>query len=153
MKSEIGAIIEIPTSKGLAYAQVSHVNADFGHLLRVFQETFTERPLSFRELVNSSPQFLCFYPLRAGLRANLVSILGTEDVPEFAKKFPLFRDYTGVDLKTGKAGPWWFWDGEQEWMVGEITAAQREMPMRSILSHTLMVERIESGWTAKLDPL
>ncbi len=78
-------------------------------------------------------------------------IIGNFPIPEFAKKFPLFR--TGViDPATGKVKVWWLWDGEKEWRVNDITLEQRKLPLRGIWNNTLLIERIEQGWLPSNDP-
>jgi YD repeat-containing protein len=41
--------------------------------------------------------------------------------------------------------------GEKEWKVGDITAEQRKLPLRGIWNDTLLVERIEAGWSPSND--
>ena len=57
-----------------------------------------------------------------------------------------------IDPSTRKVKVWWLWDGEKEWRVGEITAEQRGLPIRGVWNDTLLIERIESGWTPETDP-
>ena len=80
----------------------------------------------------------------------IVSIAGNVGVPDALKPFPIFRD--GVaDPRTGKVANWWFWDGEKEWRVGDLTHEQRLMPIRGVWNDTLLIERIETGWTPESD--
>ena len=46
---QIGDIIEIPTTKGLAYAQYTHQHPTHGGLIRVFDVLFENRPGNFTE--------------------------------------------------------------------------------------------------------
>jgi hypothetical protein len=55
------------------------------------------------------------------------------------------------DPKTKKVAVWWFWE-EKEWKVGELTSEQRKMPIRGIWNDTMLVHRIEIGWTPATDP-
>ena len=57
-----------------------------------------------------------------------------------------------VDPQTGKVAIWWLWDGEKEWRVGSLDAKQRKLPIRSVWNDTMLIERIDAGWTAESDP-
>jgi hypothetical protein len=57
-----------------------------------------------------------------------------------------------IDPSTGKVKVWWLWDGEREWQVGELTEEQRGLSFREVWNDTLLIERIESGWTPETDP-
>lgn len=150
-KIQIGDVIEIPTKKGLAYAQYSHNNDLCGELLRILPGFFDERPKKLEEVVSQSEIFSTFFPLRVAIKRNIFEVVTNLPVPDFAKKFPLFRS-GGVDPLTGKVRTWWLWDGEQEWKVGDITQEQRKLSLREIWNDTLLIEKIESGWTPFNDP-
>ncbi len=150
-KPKIGDIIEITTAKGLAYAQLSHFHPRYNALLRILPGFFSKRPSDFLTLVNQPEKFVNFFPLQAALNQGIFEIVGNQPVPDTAESFPLFR--TGiVDPVTGKVRVWWFWDGEKEWKVGDISEEQRNLPLRGIWNDTLLIERIESGWTPSTDP-
>lgn len=148
---KIGDIVEIPTTRGLAYAQFNLRHSEFGALLRVLPGFFTPRPGNFFQLVQQPEIFVTFFPLQAAVNRQIFEIVGNLPVPDFAKSFPLFRS-GAVDPATGKVKVWWFWDGEKEWRVGDITTEQRKLPLRGIWNDTLLIERIESGWTPSNDP-
>lgn len=63
-KLKLGDVIEIRTSKGLAYAQYTHEHERYGSLIRVFGQTFMSTPGNdaLANFVKGSPQFLCFFP-------------------------------------------------------------------------------------------
>jgi hypothetical protein len=147
----IGDIIEIPTARGLSYAQLSHNHARYGALIRVLPGFSQSRPNHFAELVGRKEAFVTFFPLQAALNQGVFEVVGNCTVPDSAKAFPLFR--TGVeDTVTRKVKVWWLWDGEKEWKVGDITAEQRKLSLRGIWNDTLLIERIEAGWTPSNDP-
>lgn len=148
---KIGDVIEIKTKIGLSYAQYAHKHKQYGALLRVFSDSYGSRPEGFAELVKSSPAFVCFFPLNAAVDQGIVSVVGNIDLPVEARAFPTFRAGV-VDPATRKVSVWWLWDGEKEWRVGELTAEQRRLPIRGVWNDTLLVERLESGWTPETDP-
>ncbi len=46
---------------------------------------------------------------------------------------------------------WWLWDGEKSWKVGEISPAQRKLPIKEVMNDTMLIELIEDGWTPETD--
>lgn len=150
-KAKIGDIVEIKTAKGLVYAQFAQKHKQYGALLRVFGDFYNVRPNSFAGLVTNKPTFICFFPLNAALDRGIVSIVGNVALPPEAQSFPVFRAGV-IDPSTRKVGVWWLWDGEKEWRVGELNAEQRKFPIRGVWNDTLLIERIESGWTSETDP-
>lgn len=147
---KVGDIIEIRTSSGFAYAQYVLKNKLYGALLRVFSKVYPSRPKSFLKIVEHPPTFQCFFPLSAALKTGVVDIAGNAPLPEEAKVFPIFRSGM-VDPVTRKVQTWWLWDGEKEWRVGELSPEQRRLPIRGVWNDTLLVERIEEGWTPESD--
>ncbi|GGY20444.1 hypothetical protein [Paludibacterium paludis] len=150
-KLKIGDIVEIKTGKGLTYAQYTHKHKQYGALLRVFGNFYCARPGDFAELVKNRPAFICFFPLSAAVDQGIVSIVDNVAVQSEAQAFPTFRAGV-IDPSTRKVGVWWLWDGEKEWRAGELTAEQRKFPIRGVWNDTLLIERIESGWTPETDP-
>lgn len=147
---QINDIVEIPTAKGLRYAQFSHRHPRYGALLRILPGSFESRPSDFSELVRQPESFVTFFPIQSAVSRNIVQVVASYPVPSFAKPFPLFR--CGVIVpETGKVKEWWFWDGEKEWKVGNLTTEQRKLPLRGIWNDTLLVERLETGWTPESD--
>jgi hypothetical protein len=150
-RPKFGDIVEIQTSKGSAYAQYTHQHPTHGGLIRVFDEVFESRPDSFAGLVDQPVRFSAFLPVAAAVKRGLFKVVANERIALQHRSFPVFRN--GIaDPKTKKVAVWWFWDGEREWKVGELTPEQREMPIASVWNDTLLIERIESGWTPANDP-
>lgn len=150
-KIKLGDVVEIVTSKGLVYAQYTHRHKQYGALLRVFEDFYETRPRNFTKLVESKPLFMCFFPLGAAVDRGIFSIVDNVAVPLAAQQFPTFRAGV-IDPSTRKVGAWWLWNGEDEWRVGELTAEQRKFPIRGVWNDTLLIERVESGWTPETDP-
>ena len=151
-KARIGDIVEIPTCKGLAYAQFSHYHAlkpnNWGALLRVLHGTFARRPGFLAELAAGKEAFCTFFPLQASINRKLVTIVGHEELPVHAQAFPVFR--SGVpNPATGKVEVWWPWDGVEECKVGKLTSEQLDLPLLQIPSYPMLVDWIETGWTPR----
>jgi len=150
VRPKFGDIIEIKTSKGLAYALYTHRNKQYGALLRVFGHILPSRPSHFDTLVSGRPQFETFFPLGAAVHRGIVSVVGSVPIPPQFQAFPIFRSGS-ADPITKKVKTWWLWDGEKEWLVGNITDEQRKLPIRGVWNDTLLRERIDTGWTAEND--
>ena len=150
-KIQIGDVVEIPTTKGLTYAQYSHNNELCGELLRILPGLFNKRPVNLEEVVSQTEIFSIFFPLRVAIKRKIFEVATNLPVPHFAIKFPLFR-CGAVDPTSGKVRTWWLWDGEREWKVGDITQEQRKLSLREIWNDTLLIEKIESGWNPSNDP-
>ncbi len=57
-KVRIGDVIEIPTAKGLVYAQFSHNHVRYGMLLRILPGFFEARPEDLNKAVNYPESFV-----------------------------------------------------------------------------------------------
>lgn len=150
-KLNLGDVAEIKTAKGLAYALYTHKHKQYGALIRVLDGLHLSRPDDLSGLNKSSVLFSCFFPLSAAVDRSIVSIVGNVGIPNSLLTFPTFRA-GAVDPKTQKAASWWLWDGEKEWRIGDLNQEQRKLPIRGVWNDTLLVDRIESGWTPETDP-
>lgn len=149
-KIQIGDIIEITTKGGLAYAQLTHNHPRYSSLIRILPGYFETTPDDLSHLVREPSVFVTFFPLQGALNRGIFKIVGNHPVPRSAMEFPVFR--TGViNPATGKVDVWWLWDGKEERMVGTISTEQRQLPIRGICNDTLLIERIENGWTPMND--
>lgn len=146
-----GDVVEIQTRAGLAYVQYTHEHETFGALVRVLPGFHRSRPSDFGPTVRQKERFTVFFPLQAAISRGIVQIAGHEDVPDHARDFPLFRAAGNVDFRTGRVLDWWLWDGEREWRVGQLTPEQWQLPAREIWNDTMLVHRIEAGWTPDQD--
>lgn len=150
-RAQPGDIIEVSTAKGLAYVQYTHQHPTHGGLIRVFDAVFESRPSGFAEIVKGPVRFSTFFPVRAAVHRGIFKVVGHEVIAPQNAAFPIFR--IGIeDPKSKKVALWWFWDGEREWAVGQITSEQRKMPLRAVWNATMLIERIETGWTPQDDP-
>lgn len=151
-RPRIGDIIEIATSKGLAYALYSHEHTKspvMGSLLRVLPGLHQARPESFSGLVREKEQFCVFFPLKAAVKQGVVVIVGHEEIPDWAATFPVFRN--GLPDRDGEVHEWWLWDGEREWRAGKLLPAKSAFPDLGIANDTRLIELIEAGYTPERD--
>jgi len=154
VRSRIGDVIEIPTPKGLAYAQFTHKHDTpprYGSLLRVLPGLFPQRPSDFSELLSQPPVFTTFFPLGAACNRGIVRIVASEPIPSHSASFPVFRNWHR-DRNGKRAGPWFLWDGLREWRAERLSPEQlREYPPLGVWNDNLLVERILAGWRHEHD--
>ena len=154
VRPRIGDVIEIPTPKGLAYAQFTHKHETpprYGALLRVLPGLFTQRPEDFSALVSQRPEFMTFFPLGAACNRAIVHVVASEPIPAHSSSFPIFRN-SHRDRTGKRTGPWFLWDGEREWRVEHLSDDQlREYPPLGVWNDTLLIERILAGWRHEHD--
>jgi len=151
MKINTGAVVEVPVSSGLAYAQLTHTAKPYGALLRVFPGIFEARPRDLSAVVNSVPLFSCFFPLAAAVRQRRVAIAGHQPVAEALRPFPIFRAGM-VNPQTGRVDVWWLWDGVNEIRVDKLEHQLRKLNIRGVWNDTLLAVRIEQQWRPECDP-
>lgn len=60
-KVKLGDILQVLTSQGVAYAQVTHKHPEFGFLILVFPGFHNEQPKDFSVVVDGEPQFSAFF--------------------------------------------------------------------------------------------
>jgi hypothetical protein len=153
MKVRFGDIVEIKTSKGLAYAIYTHRHTQppkYGALIRVFDQLYQSRPVRTDELISTPIRFSAFFPLQAAVTKGIVEVVGHVSIPKNLLPFPLFRSGI-VDPQTKRVRIWWIWDGKKSWRVGDLTSEQRKLPIRGVWNDTYLVHRIEEGWRPEKD--
>lgn len=105
---------------------------------------YTSQPATFSGLCLAEPQFSTFFPLGAACSRGLVRVVANEPIAQHLREFPTFR--ASVKGQDGVWGPWWLWDGDKEWKVGELKPGMETLPPREVINDTLLFERIVSGW-------
>ena len=147
---KVGDIVEISTNKGFAYAQYVLKKERWGALIRILPGLFDERPGDLCELAAKESRFVTFFPLQQAVNKDIFQVVANCEVPESAKEFPVFRAAGHVD-RQGRVANWYIWNGEQSWQVDHLTEEQLRLPIRSVWNDTLLIERIEQGWTPETD--
>jgi hypothetical protein len=141
-----GDVFEIHTQKGLAYAQFLFKDKMYGNLIKVFKGFFAKRPEYVQDLMELPVQLKTFIPLQAAINQGIFEVIGRQPVSDEDAQLPLFK--MGIrDPHSGKVAVWFLWDGKREWRIDELTSEQRSYPWRGTLNDTLLIERIEEGWT------
>lgn len=140
----IGDLFRLETSKGNAFFQYTHDTQSDGSLIRVLPGLYEGSP-DLAKLVESSTLFYVFLPVAAALSKSLIFCVGEYPVPEHAKAFPLFRQH---ELSVpGKPRSWSLWDGQRSTPISELSEDQASLPIRSIVTPSLLAIRLAEGWT------
>lgn len=148
--TKIGDVFGIQTKIGLALFQVTHRHSQLGHLIRVLEGHFSVCPEDLEVLVTRPHRFLTFFPVTAAEKRGIIRKVGSLGVPESCKAFPVFRAAGATDRK-GRVLTWWLWDGSRSWPAGDLSDEQRKLPIRAVWNDTLLIERIDAGWTPESD--
>jgi hypothetical protein len=150
-RAKLGDVVEIPTKKGLAYAQNVHIEPNWGSLLVVLPGFHASRPPSFVELVAGPEQFVTFFPLTQAINRRVFDIVANVPIPEERRKLPVFREAGFID-RQGNVRDSWILD-DQKRRVTRLTDELRRLPILEVINDTLLVERIEESWTPASDRL
>ena len=145
-KVKLGDILQVLTSKGVAYAQVTHRHPEYGFLIRIYPGFYNERPTDFLPVVAHEPSFSAFFPVQTAVNQGLVCVVANTPVPEQLQLFPTFRARAG-----GPGGSLWLWDGDEEYRLDRAFSPQEQKyPTRGIISAPLLVERIEKNYRTQI---
>jgi hypothetical protein len=148
--ARIGDVIEIPTARGLAYAQLTHKAPIYGHLIRVVEGIWQTRPQHLDEVVNAATRFFIFFPVAAAINQKIVSLAGNLNVPPQYADFPLMRK-AGLEPPGGGNVDWWLWDGKEDWRIGALTPEQCRLSIAQVVNDTALIQMIDSDWHPETD--
>ena len=148
----IGDVIEIPTAKGLAYAQFTHKMPVYGRLIRVVEGIWRTRPQALEEVVNAPTRFFTFFPVAAAVNQEVVSLVGNLPVPPQFADFPLMRE-SGLEPPGGGKVDWSLWDGKEKWRIGSLTPEQRMLSIVEVVNGPVLIRWIDTDWHPETDIL
>lgn len=154
---KIGDIIEIPTSKGLAYVQYTHQHNTppvMGSLIRVLQGFYKKR-LSTKELailVNKPHRFQTFCSVHYGVNIGDWERVGNFPVPEFSQQFPIFKKMRYLVKRPSlEEAEWSLWDGEKSWPVGILSLTEQlKYPEAATYNGIGLIHAIETGMSGDI---
>jgi hypothetical protein len=159
LKPQIGDICELKTPIGLAYAQYTHHTKNMGHLVRILPGTYSTRP-DLALLAKQKELYFVFYALEYALRAKEAEIVLNEEVPEWAKKYPLMRKAGGLTDAEGRTLNWTIApadklstvvDLHEALQVRGLTPEQRTLSVYALSPHTALARDIARGWLPERD--
>ncbi|WP_082768034.1 hypothetical protein [Ectopseudomonas composti] len=144
-KVKLGDVLQILTSHGVAYAQVTHRHPEFGYLIRVFSGFYERIPSDFSTVVKSEVQFSAFFVVQSAVNQGLLSVVANVPVADNLQAFPTFRSRNG-----GSGGSIWLWSGgDAIRLERDLSLEEQKHSTRGIISAPLLVERIENGYRAE----
>lgn len=151
-RPRIGDVVRIDTPDGSAFAQYTHKHPEFGALVRVIGPGAKPRESTDPTSIAEQPtQFVTFFPLGAACHRGIATIVGSAPIPDDAREFPRFRQAMRLDPSDKSSCNWLIWNGEDEWVVSNLTPEQQRYPLREIVNDTLLVQRALEGWRSELE--
>jgi hypothetical protein len=161
-RPKFGDLFEIETAKGLGYFQYCHREGggplSKGPLIRVIESLHLQRPDDLQEIARQPTLFWTYYPLAPALNQRLVTHLGTFPIPAEATDYPTLRSRGGID-KTGLVHDWNILGRGAELrpsilrIVRILNKEEQRFSNASILSHPVLVDRIEEQYRPETDPV
>jgi hypothetical protein len=149
--ASVGTLFEIDTSRGFAYVQLALRHPVMGCLIRVLPAVFEEPPSDLQSLVQQKERFFTFYPVDDAVARGLIRPVATLDLPEWAREMPLLRKALTIDPVTRRPAEWALWDGTRTIRAEMPSSELRELSLARIVSHDLLVKRIEDDWSPAVE--
>ena len=143
-KPKLGDVFEIPLSGDRrGYGQFVYYDEKKGPIIQVYR-LISEGNLPIDEIIQSGPMFPpVITGLFAAIRQNLWKVIGNRPVDDFVYQPFVSTMYNG---KTGKAGKWFLWDGEEYLEIGEkLPDSLKNQEFLVVWSPFDIVNRIETG--------
>ncbi len=136
-----GDIVEIETTAGLAYVQLTHTHPSYPPVVKFLKGPFQKRPEAVTGLAREASP-IAMVPLsgvlkKLGLKHARV---GTVEIPRAEGEFPIFR--MPIRDKKGEIIYWWFWDGKGLTYTTELMQQQEKLPMREIMSAERFLDQL-----------
>lgn len=138
-----GHVIEIGVPGGTAYAQYVGEHPSLGGTL-LLDPTVQAEPLPDTSRFDGTRGYYVFYPVRAAVRAGLVTVhsaapLGDAAVPERLRR-------AGARSPDGRVLTWVVVDRSGQSVFERLEDEQRMLPIGAIWNHEMLVHRIAEGW-------
>ncbi|TCI94781.1 hypothetical protein [Tenacibaculum sp. M341] len=142
---KLGDVFEIKTSKGSAYIHYVYKDNHLGQLIRVLPDLYSYLPDDLDKLVSGSHRFVVFFPLSAANKKQQVKFVGNHLLDNYEKPKQMRTEHY-------IAGEFLGWDiiDTDTWkrkFVKKLSNKQRKLSPWGIWNDTLLVERLEEGWS------
>lgn len=145
-----GDILEVRTSRGLAYVHYTGRHPEYGDAIRVLPGLLASRPADFMTLVNHPEAYFTFYPAGAAVSQGLVEIAAEHPVPR-GEVFPAVYRREGASNREGRVLAWLICEGTKETLVRELSEEQRLLPIASIWNHEALLHYLTREWRPEQD--
>lgn len=141
MKLHPGDVVEIETSGGLAYVQVTHNHPSYPEVVRALPGLHESRPANIEGLAKEPSLFIAMLPLGDAIEKKRLKAtkIGAAAIPKESKSFPTFRMPIGD--KMGGVAYWWLWDGEGLSYKTELDLESSNFPMREVMSVNTFLQK------------
>lgn len=151
---KLGDILEIKTSDGYSYCQVTHKTPSHGYFIVAFKEKFPNKQTNLNDIAQSKVLFKTFYFVKIALKNGLVEIIGNAPIRNELQEFPIFKTSLPPELTGGKRA-WRLWYGKEEGSstVKKLTKKENKYPLLQLVGHYQLVLLIEKKWTHDVDPV
>ncbi|MFC4322018.1 hypothetical protein [Litchfieldia salsa] len=147
MRIKIGDVFQIETSKGLAFFQYVLKHDSMGSLIRILPNLHKDNNTDkINELVEQKELFFIHFPVGAALRRKIVCKVGNFQIPNGLVLPTKFRD---KHIVRSEFISWHIVDYEtyQIESVKKLTDEQLKLSPMGTWNDTLLIERLEEGWT------
>lgn len=143
----IGDLFEINTQRGKVYFQYVFEKKNIGSLIRILQGIYLKQPEDFNKIIEQKERFIINFPLKAAYKQEIVKRIGNYNIPNHFL-VPKYMRSKRVD-KDGNQISWEIvnyktWNRETVYI---LTAGQKELSPWGIWNVTMLVEKINQGWT------
>lgn len=139
-----GDILEVKTSRGLAYLQYTGRHPDYGDTVRVLPGLHESRPPQWAA-PHEPGEYFAFYPVGAALKQGLVEVVGKRPLPD-GRELPAALRRPGARSKDGRVLGWLVWTGQEEVLKSELSPAEQQLPIGAIWNHEMLLLRLTTQW-------
>jgi hypothetical protein len=151
----IGTVIELKTSKGLTYAQYTHVYKEDKmqgfQVMRLIEGFFPSRPTDMARVIELPTNYNFVFLLKFSMKKKLCMNVGVFSVPQKDQVTPKFRSGINDPRDDHRVRGGWIIDGKKSFQVPLFTPDQLKLPMTSVLGIPVLTEYIEIGWRPEID--
>jgi hypothetical protein len=154
-RARVGDIVEISTPAGFGYVQYTHEGGSNGELVRVLPGLYENSVSDFAVLARQKELYFIFYILNFALRAGEAEVVSNQPIPSWAITPPRMRHAATVD-DFGRIIRWRIVSAASKLtpaelirtpLITELTSDQKELSIREIWPHKVMVRELARGWT------
>jgi hypothetical protein len=153
---QIGTVIEIKTSKGLAYAQYTHDGEGDNYLgfeiMRQISGFYPTRPSNFDDVITETTLYHFYFFLKHSLKDKAFDAVGVFTVPEKDKITPKFRSGLEDPRNDNRVVGGWILQGAKTIRIPQFGPDHFRLSTGGVWGYPLLAERLEIGWLPELDP-
>ena len=151
---QVGDVMEVTTSKGLAYLQFTHegMNHYKGfQTMRQIDGFFKERPTDLVALADLPTiyHFRCL--LKLFIKDKVFTKIGNAPVPRKDREPPSFRSGWHDPANDGKIVGGWISKGSDDYRVVQFTPEQQKFSLDGMWTNPTIIDNLEIGWRPELD--